>query len=342
MKKFLEIVYQDEELADEVYIHGFGFVSTKTKTKEMTKLQISRATNIFSLLIIVYFVLNGLLFRPFTLFCNTLALQSTIIFTNTEFINIVLSSMIDLTSFSLIIIIGYLLNKDFYKKDMFFKKVKVQSLLTSIVVTTSFWIVANFIAIILEELFKIVGVINAPAFKSISLIDSIVQDNIFLLILISVLQEVFFRGLVLFKMREFGDTFAIITTSLLFCSISTEFLVGVKWFILSLALCYFTLKYCNIMVAITTRLFCSVAFQIVRILFYSVNIDIGSNLITVISIVMLVLGLYLFFKLDFKIDDNDEQMDNNEKIFMFVSSFSFIALAIVSIFKAQEVLQFIG
>ncbi len=345
MKEIFNLVYKKDDIPDDLYIQGFGFIPTKTR--EVTKSKIKKVTNIFSILLMSYFLLKVILMQPVTYLSNVLGFEvytnnSSGLVTTSVFIESLIRSSTDFIAFLTILLIGYFIDKKYYDKFHFFKKTDLQITYTSVMISLSFWTIGNFVAVIIEDLFKIFGIINAPAFQSISLLESLVQDNVLMLIIMSILHEIFFRGIVLFKLREFGDTFAIIVTSLLFCTISTEFLLGIKWFFLSLPLCYFALKSNNVIVAIISRLICSISLQVVRILFTTLTTNIAYLIVVCIAVCALLFSIFSYFELDLKINDRDTHLTNFEKVYISISSFTFIALIILAIFKAQGVLQFIG
>lgn len=340
MKEIFDTVYINDENNDDLYIQGLGFLPKKTK--EISKAKIKKTSNVFAILIIAYFALKRILFYPIAMLFTSMGFELYTGHATSDLVESTITSITDFIAFSSILIASYSMEYKNYKYIHFFKKIDMQVSTTSIMISLSFWTIGNFVAVILEDLFKIFGIINTPAFQSISLLDSFIQDNVLMLIVISILQEIFFRGIVLFKLREFGDTFAIIVTSILFCSVSTEFLVGVKWFFLSLPLCYFTLKSNNVSISIISRLVCSISLQVVRIIFSVVYSNIAYLILICIGVAALLFGLFFYFELDFKIDDKDTHYTNFEKVYISITSFTFLALIFISIFKAQTALQFIG
>lgn len=327
MKELLDEAYDEEA---EVYLGGLGFLPSNPKDLIISK--IKKYSNIFSFAIIFPVILNKILLLLF----NYLLGDSSVF--NPSWV----SSGVTVFSFLLAILVVYLLDKPFYSKKRFFFKINANNLTTVIIITLSFWVFANVIAYILEDFFRIIGIINLPVFNPVDINEHLILSDWFTVLIMTVLQELFFRGLVLYRLREYGDKFAIFCVSLLFAFYSAELLLGVKWFIISLPLCYFTLRYNNIFVIVLTRLVCTYSLEFVEIIFGSFGNEIGNVILVLFGVASLLLGLLSYFKLDFSFYVSDDNLSNKDKVLNFVNTIPFSLLVIVAIFQAQGVLQFVG
>lgn len=327
MKELLDEAYDDEA---EVYLGGLGFLPSNPKDLIIDR--IKKYSNVFSLAIIFSVVLNKILtYFIFNFFVN-------------EATNLTLTNGgISIVSFFVAVVTVYLLDKEYYSKKRFFFKIDVKNLTNTILITLSFWVFANVIAYILEDFFRIIGIINLPAFNPVNINENLIFAEWLTLLGMTVLQELFFRGLVLYRLREFGDKFAILCTSLLFAIFSAQLLLGVKWFIVSLPLCYFTLMYNNLFIIILTRLLCTYSLELTEIIFGSYGNDIGNIILVLFGVSTLLFGLLTFFKLElnFVPDSSSDNMTTKDKMFNFVTTISFALLMVVAVFQAQVVLQFV-
>lgn len=61
-----------------------------------------------------------------------------------------------------------------------------------------------------------------------------------------------------------------------------------------------------------------------------------------LGVASLLAGLLTFFKLDFNLQEPDDGLAHSDKSFIFVTNAFFVILVVITIFQAQEVLQFVG
>lgn len=338
MKELIEEAYEEEA---EVYLGGFGFLPPNPRN--MIEERIKKCSMTFCLLTIGYLALNWLLSYPMSIFLTVIGVP--IVGDVVEFstaVEFLLKEFNDFVSFAIILFVGYRINKSFYKEAVLFKKITdYKFLIGGMCLTTSFWVVANLVAIILEDFSRIIGVINAPQFEPIFISENISRYSVITLIFMTVLQEIFFRGVVLFKLREFGDTCAIVCSSLLFALLANELLLVVKWFILGLPLGYLTLKSSNVKTAIILRLVCSLGLQFVQILLAIVGDDLTYTVVVLVGVSSMLFGLLAYFRLDVKLVEPDDNYKASDKVLCFVLTSPFVIFAVLSILKAQLVLQFI-
>lgn len=342
MKEVIETVSEEEP---EIYLDGFGFLPSNPK--DLVLNEIRRYGNIFALYVILRYILNKLLLYPTTLLLDIVCAPNTIVKEGNLYVlqnnlQFVIPTIVSIISLFIVIIIGYFVDQKFYSKEVFIKKVELKELMSSIWVTLSFWTIANLVAYILEDLCQILGIINIPTFSAIGILDEKFGFDVFSMIILALLQEVLFRGLILSRLKIYGEKFAIICTSVLFGLFSMELLQGVKWFILSLVLCYFTLRTKNLLVTIILRYICTFGLLTIQVVFGQFEYDIAYAVVIIAGVVSVFMGLVTFVEIDVNLKNSKDDIPNGEKVFTFMYSIVFIFLVMITVFQMQGVLQFVG
>lgn len=341
MKDLIKNAYEKDA---EVYVGGFGFLPPNPI--DFSSDRIRKYASIFSLLLIVRFLLNRISIYPATVFFDligaTISTSNDGYFVASSSTVLFIELIVSIVFFAGMLLVGYFLDRDFYKSQNLFKKFDKPFFCQALIITLTFWVVANVTAYILEDLFRLIGIINLPMFQVMYLDENFLKFDVVSLLVITFLQELFFRGIVLFRLREFGDRFAIFITSLLFAIYPMDLLHSVKWFILSLALSYFTIKSGSLLLAIAVRFICSFGLQFVQIWVSFLDADAKYAVFVLLGVASLLAGLLTFFKLDFHLYEPDDGLAHLDKSFIFVTNAFFVILVVITIFQAQEVLQFVG
>ncbi len=175
---------------------------------------------------------------------------------------------------------------------------------------------------------------------------SLVFYMIRVMFLPAVLEEYLFRGLVLHSLRRYGDTFAVVLTSVFYGMIQYTVIRNLSGFVFGLVLGYFVLRTGSLLTAVVGHL-CASAVSSVIILtqhFLPSHYELMEN---IIFIVILVAGIVSFILLctkesnAFIMSDTNNTASTAHKLKLCFGNMAFIALLILWAWQMLGNVQFI-
>lgn len=341
---------QETEQMSTTYIDGIGFLPVNKKYA--TTLGIRRMANMVCILVLFYFLLQNFLRLPFTFISQIVGADVQI----NHYTGLIVASksakaaILLLSNIASLFIIssvcGFVYLKSYRVAGLFKKPYRgVTSIAVPIVM--SLYLFGIFLGTFQGAIGKAVGLVFPFSLKPISLTTFSIFEIAGTLFFV-LLQEIFFRGLVLTPLRRYGDGFAIIAASLVASLWAGGFLELLPTFLLSLPLCYFAIRSGSVITAIICRICC----EGLTLLFRISNSVLEHSLSQVVILLLTVLVVFFaaftfvsFIKMDsaaFHIKKCGDGITSRYKLFIFVSSVSFLALIAFLLIRVVNVVQIIG
>lgn len=220
-------------------------------------------------------------------------------------------------------------------------KVKLNDLLKYISIGLSACMVANYLTTILQNVLSFVGV--ESSYNS-DIITNNLPENILYFLTIAIIppivEEFAFRGVVLGKLRKYGDNFAILVSAIMFGLIHGNLQQAPAGFVIGLVLAFITIKSSSLLPAIIIHFLNNGISVITSIIsnHTSVSEDTLNIVFSLFFLVFMVLAVFAIYKFSadkdyFKLSDKTNEEDNisiKEKIFLcFTSKGMVISLILI-------------
>lgn len=167
-------------------------------------------------------------------------------------------------------------------------------------------------------------------------------------VFIVILEEILFRGAILFSLRRFGDGFAIFASSILFSIFQNGILEIISSFFLGLVLGYFTIRSSSVLTAIMGHSFLVVtlfAFNWIRQIIEPSLADAIVHLTYIILLCCAGISFIKFVRRDknaFVLKKLDANISFRRRLLSFFSTLSFILFSSIVILSIVDRIQIIG
>lgn len=178
------------------------------------------------------------------------------------------------------------------------RKLSILGIIKFVLITYSIMYIINiFTVLALTFIGSIVGVNTANPLNSVILPNSWIWNLLFAGILSPIVEELMFRGVMLNKLRCYGDKIAILTTALLFGLFHGNFHQFFYAAAIGALFAYVTLKTSNIIYSIILHIAINILGGVLPaiILLYDINI-VAVSLFGLAVLIMTIVGFILFIK----------------------------------------------
>lgn len=342
---------QETQENSQTYVDGIGFLPQTNRYA--TTLGIRRMSNLFCLSVLIYFALQNLLRLPITFIAHFIGADVQInhytgLIVTTPLAKTLILLFSDISAFFIVLLVcGCVYNRSYRASGIFGRPHRgITTIALPIVMAV--YLLGIFIGMLQGELVKSIGLIFPFSFRPFTADASISTLEIFGTLLFVLLQELFFRGIVLTPLRRYGDGFAIVAASIVAALWSGGFLELLPAFLLSIPLCYFTIRSGSVFTAIICRLSC----ECVVLLLRTATTLLESSLAWVIVLLVVLLVVFFavfvfitFIRLDrsaFHLKRSKDNIKTSYKLWIFVSSIASVALIVFLLTKIIKVMQIIG
>lgn len=335
----------------EVYIQGIGYLPHDRR--HITTLGIRRMANTMCFSVLAYFMLQKMCLFPLTLFAYALGAEIQInyftgLIVTTAFSKAIIMMASNIAALLISSFIVVLFYHQSYKASGIFKKPLRSITSLAVPMVLAIFLFSLFIVYFEQFLGAKAGIVFPFPFKTPRELSSSVIFDLSAGVLFVVLQEIFFRGLVLTPLRRFGDGFAVVVSSLLFAMWAGGAMEFIPCFLISLPLGYFVLRAGSVWTAVAARLTC----QITLVLLLLCHGRLDPSLANVITLLLMILsGLFAafafitFIRADsraFFLKRAEDGIKTTYKLSIFIGSLAFIALIVFLLMQAIGVMQIIG
>ncbi len=342
---------RSDETEGMTYINGLGFVDLN-QSKTIFSL-IRGSSNMVCFCTLLFFFLQNIFILPITYLVYFLGANIQINYLTGMIVSSPFSriSIIFLSNFAaLFLSVGlcYVANRRQISSAKILRL--PYSGITSLAcpMTIAMGLLGMVLAFLASKLFAWFGFVFAMPLSPITSLAPMTFYTLFVGMLFAILQEVFFRGMILTSLRRFGDGFAVIATSLLFSIWSGGIPEFILYFFLSLPLCYFTIRSGSIYTSIISR----VVFKLIVfgfcLSFGTLEQSLSLVVILLSSILIFLFAGYAFvtfIKTDrnaFYLKPANGKLSLSAKISIFSSGFVFIVLIAFQLIRIVESTQIIG
>lgn len=177
------------------------------------------------------------------------------------------------------------------------------------------------------------------------------SDNLIKIIIavfIVILQEVLFRGAILFTLRRYGDGFAIIASSILFAIFQNGILEIISSFFLGLVLGYFTIRSNSVHTAILGHICLVLTLFGFNWIKHLLEPSLANVIVNLACIILLCCAGFAFItfahrdKNAFVLLELDGNLSLRRRLISFFCTLSFILFGIIVVFNIIDRIQIIG
>lgn len=215
-------------------------------------------------------------------------------------------------------------------------------------VIIAFGLLGEIVGMMLGEFTEAFGYVFSASTSAASLSFHVFVMQTALTLVISLLLEVFLRGMALTVLRRYGDGFAIFACAILSVLMAKDLREAVSVFVFSLCAGYFVIRGGSLHTALLARGGC----DLIRSLFYLARNMLEPSLAEVICLVSCVLILAIaflccihFIRVDqnaFRLIHPNDHTTNRLKFANFCSTFFFFVLLFLLLIRVFESVQIIG
>ncbi|MFZ2537837.1 MAG: CPBP family intramembrane glutamic endopeptidase [Oscillospiraceae bacterium] len=333
------------------YINGLGFVDTN-QSKTMFSL-IRGSSNIVCFCTLLFFFLQKAFILPTTYFVYFLGANIQInyltgLIVSTPFSRTTILFLANFAALFISAFLCFIANRRQISCAKIFKLPYNDITSLSCPITITVGLLGMVLGLLASKLFAAWGLIFTASLPPITSLAPLTFYALFFGILLAILEEVFFRGIILTSLRQFGDGFAIIATSILFALWSGGIAEFILYFFLSLPLCYFTIRSGSIYTPIINRV-------LFKLIVFAFSLALGtleqslSLVIILLSSILIFLfagyAFVTFIKTDrkaFYLRPAKDKLSLSVKISMFSSGIVFILLVCFQLIRIVESTQIIG
>lgn len=248
--------------ADHIYVNGYGFVTEDPWQRENR--DIWKNSAIVGILLICILavpalcsypvqVLLSFLLAPFAYFANDTyaAAELQALYIQLRALLLYAASML----FPLLLAAALLRPKR-RRSPSFFRRPSPHVLSCGVGITMASWILFYLSGELLSDGLLQLGVLTLSPDTSIPAAPAAVFVYLIRMLLPALLEELLFRGYILRSMRQFGDSFAIVASSVAFGLIHYTYLRDLRAFALGMVLAYFVIRSGSLWTAVAARLSC--------------------------------------------------------------------------------------
>lgn len=335
------------------YINGLGFIPQTPK--QLERRELIMRYNFMFISLIVYHILSTILIIPMVKWLATLGLDIRInpitgfIYKN-DFSWQFVMCMVYVFSMLLPILLLYPLIKNDLHILKMFKVPNKFSMKYGIVIIIGCSIICNTISIALSRFLNTLGIVLRNSNQNFVMQNStsaMVVYIISLTIVPAILEEIFFRGIIISGLRRFGDFIAIAVSATLYAFSEGSIQDALYSFLMGLVLGYFTLRAGSLIVPILANFIIKcmyIGFWLIKVY----EIDNNRLIMLSVLVVLLVASLIAFGlfiskdKYAFCIDNRDTNLTNRDKLKYFVSNIGFWILCSIVFMKCISSMQIIN
>lgn len=350
-KNYLNKLTSEDELSF-TYVSGLGFVSidsTRTRLR-----QIRRSSNMLCALTLFYFVFTHFFTAPFLRLAYLMGFDLKI----NSYTGLVIASKITinlitilLNSVSLFLACTccFLLYRKPLKEARVFKKPNSGTLSVSIPICLAMSILACLTAVGFNFIFGKLGVVFPSVQSARGLNLTVPTLFIFLTSLLQiVLEEFFFRGIMVTALRRFGDGFAVVASAMVFALWGSTSMEVIYYFFIGLTLGYFLIRSGSIFTPILARVLGVIMYALLYLAKAKLDPSLTEVIVLLTVIVIFIAAFYAFLKF-IKHDKNafyllepNDKLTVKTKLFSFASTFFFVILAISAASRIISQIQIVG
>ncbi len=333
------------------YIDGLGFISVNNRLRYLNSLR--HASSFFCCMIFAYFLAIQLLVRPFIYLFYYLGMNITINLSTgwidmPEYINVsVLFSVHLVAALTVLAVTGLVYRTAFFNAPIF-RPAQKGVMAIGVPIIIAFGLLGEIIGMMLGEIAGAFGYVFSEQTTPDPLSLDVFLMQIILSLVISLLLEVFLRGMALTVLRRYGDGFAIFSCAILSVLMTKDLKEAASVFVFSLCAGYFVIRGGSLHTALIARVGC----DLIRSLFYLARNMLESSLADVICLVSCVLVLAVaflccihFIRIDqnaFRLIHPNDHITNRLKFANFCSTFFFFVLLFLLLIRVFESVQIIG
>lgn len=321
------------------YVNGMGFAPPPPEVTE--RKQINNLGNRIGITLLLYLVLARLI-PHFLLAIFAFFIPAIRIFGGGIVAPPILLLIIDVLTYIIVTLLPFVIYSISYKIPprviLPNKKISKKLAVAGIGVGLGVSVIGMYSANLLYGFFYVLG--KVPTMPDFSLNNNI-WSNIFLflqvVILAPVLEEIVFRGIVMQSMRRFGDTFALIMSSMIFSLIHANFVQSPNAFLMGIVIGYFVLRSGSIKIGIYIHVVNNFLSFAMDILSRYMNEDYFFIVFRTIQAVYVLIGivalLYILKKYQnfFILNSSETVTKCKQKFVYFLSSVAMILFLIIII-----------
>ena len=333
------------------YIDGLGFISVNNRLRYLNSLR--HASSFFCCMILVYFLATQALVRPFIYLFYYLGMNITINLSTgwiemSDYINASVLFSVHLVVVLLILALTALVYRTAFLNAPIFRPAQKGVMMIGVPVIIAFGLLGEIVGMMLGEFTETFGYVFSTHTSEKSLSLDVFFLQVILTLVISLLLEVFLRGMALTVLRRYGDGFAIFACAILSVLMAKDLQEAASVFVFSLCAGYFVIRGGSLHTALFARGGC----DLIRSLFHFVRNMLEPSLAEVICLVSCVLILAIaflccihFIRVDqnaFRLIHPNDHTTNRLKFANFCSTFFFFVLLFLLLIRVFESVQIIG
>lgn len=343
--------FRDEKDKGITYINGVGFIEQIQMRGVTTRIRGS--SNIMCFCTLLYFLMNKALILPVTyliyFFGGDIQINFfTGLIVASPFVKATILFLTQLGALTFSCIICFLSNRRLIISAKICKMPYRGVTSLAVPMTIAIGLMGTALGFVFVRLCKKIGIVFANSVLPIAKLDTMVGYGLLFAIIFVILQEILFRGIILTSIRQFGDGFAIIATSLLFAVWAGGAGDFISYFFVSLPLCYFAIRSGSVLTAIISRVFYQIVIFLISLSAGILESSLSEVIILLTIILFSLFAAYcftVFVKNDSKAFILKPPTDNTKlsiKLGIFCSSIVFIFFAAYQLITIVFSSQYIG
>lgn len=347
-------VFKFEQDADEssiTYVDGLGFIAANNRMRYLRSLR--RSSSFLCFLILLYFICDQILIRPFTYLGYYLGLDiqinaSTGWITMSESTSLFIGLFAHFVSLLLPLALCSLFYRDRLFSMRIFTSAQRGVSLIAIPITLAFGLLGEMIGAMIGDLSEIFGFFLRSQQNYHTMSDAAIWYTLFGTLLVAVLSEILIHGMALTALRSYGDGFAVVCCAILSALMTSNAISAVSMFVFSLCAGYFAIRGGSlrpILIARILRELISFGFSVSTIWLT----DSLTKVVQIVTCLLIVAAAFLayihFIRLDanaFRLVHPNDRITNKLKFANFCSTFFFFLLVFRLIAKLIETVELIG
>lgn len=342
---------RDSDDSSLTYIDGLGFISSNNRLFYLRSLR--RSSSFLCFLILLYFICDRILIRPFTYLAYYLGLDIQIN-ANTGWITMSESTSLSISFFVhfISLLLPLALCSFFYRERLLamriFTSAQYGVSTIAIPIMLAFGLFGEMIGALIGNFSEIFGFFLQTQQDLDSLSSTALWYLLARTLLTAVLSEILIHGMALNILRRYGDGFAVVCCAILSALMSSNTISAVSMFVFSLCAGYFAIRGGSLRPVLIAR----VLRDLIAAGFAVAPLWLGASLAGVIQVVVCILivaSAFLayvhFIRLDpyaFRLVHPNDHTTNKLKFANFCSTFFFFLLVFRLIAKLIETVELIG
>jgi len=347
-------VFKYERDANETsvtYVDGLGFIAANNRLRYLRSLR--RSSSFLCFLILLYFICDQILIRPFIYLGYYLGLDIQINpssgwITMSEYTSLFIGLFVHFVS----LLLPLALCSFFYRERLLSMRIFTPAQrgisLIAIPIMLAFGLLGEMIGTMIGDFSEIFGFFLRTQQDYISMSSVAIWYTLFGTLLTAVLSEILIHGMALTALRRYGDGFAVACCAILSALMTSNAISAVSMFVFSLCAGYFAIRGGSLRPVLISRLLR----ELISFGFAVSSIWLTASLTKVIQIVVCILIVaaaflaYIhFIRLDpnaFRLVHPNDHITNKLKFANFCSTFFFFLLVFRLIAKLIETVEVIG